>query len=371
MSRPRPATRKERGDSDEALRWYREAFEKSEGPATRLQWGASYVSALVELAPHDEARDRAGGRASARRGGAPAGRLLRAQRALAAAHRQAAARVEPRRQATTRCSPRLQREARCDLRGAAPQRRRAGRPAAACSTRPRSRAPEPKRDRHALDISLAHPPRAPMPALLSRSSTWRSASGGARSSTTSRSASRPGEKFALVGESGSGKSITALSVLRLVDAATTTGRIRFGGEDLMQKSRARDARHPRRGDRHDLPGADDRAEPALHGRQPDRRGARAARGAASERGACACDRTAGEDRHSRSGAPRRFLSAPAVGRAAPARDDRDGAGVPAAAADRRRADDRARRHDPGADPRAARRSCSARWAWRCSSSRTT
>ena len=32
-----------------------------------------------------------------------------------------------------------------------------------------------------------------------------------------------GEKFALVGESGSGKSITALSVLRLVDAASTTG----------------------------------------------------------------------------------------------------------------------------------------------------
>jgi microcin C transport system ATP-binding protein len=33
-----------------------------------------------------------------------------------------------------------------------------------------------------------------------------------------------GEKFALVGESGSGKSITALSVLRLVDAAVTTAR---------------------------------------------------------------------------------------------------------------------------------------------------
>jgi len=45
-----------------------------------------------------------------------------------------------------------------------------------------------------------------------------------------------GEKFALVGESGSGKSITALSVLRLVDAAVTTGAIRFGGEDLTQKS---------------------------------------------------------------------------------------------------------------------------------------
>ena len=45
-----------------------------------------------------------------------------------------------------------------------------------------------------------------------------------------------GEKFALVGESGSGKSITALSVLRLVDAATTTGAIHFDGEELTAKS---------------------------------------------------------------------------------------------------------------------------------------
>jgi microcin C transport system ATP-binding protein len=46
----------------------------------------------------------------------------------------------------------------------------------------------------------------------------------------------PGEKFALVGESGSGKSITALSVLRLVDGARTTGAIRFGGADLFARS---------------------------------------------------------------------------------------------------------------------------------------
>ena len=46
----------------------------------------------------------------------------------------------------------------------------------------------------------------------------------------------PGEKFALVGESGSGKSITALSVLRLVDAAVTTGAIRFEGVDLVSKT---------------------------------------------------------------------------------------------------------------------------------------
>jgi microcin C transport system ATP-binding protein len=45
-----------------------------------------------------------------------------------------------------------------------------------------------------------------------------------------------GEKFGLVGESGSGKSITALSILRLVDAARTSGIVRFAGEDLMRKS---------------------------------------------------------------------------------------------------------------------------------------
>ncbi len=47
---------KKRGDKAEALHWYEEAFAKSEGPATRLQWGSGYVSALIELAPGDEAR---------------------------------------------------------------------------------------------------------------------------------------------------------------------------------------------------------------------------------------------------------------------------------------------------------------------------
>ena len=42
-----------------------------------------------------------------------------------------------------------------------------------------------------------------------------------------------GEKFGLVGESGSGKSITALSVLRLVEGAQTMGSVRLSGEDLM------------------------------------------------------------------------------------------------------------------------------------------
>ena len=47
------------------------------------------------------------------------------------------------------------------------------------------------------------------------------------------------------------------------------------------------------------------------------------------------------------------LPARVLGRHAPAGDDRDGALARAADADRRRADDGARRHDPGADPAAA------------------
>ena len=45
-----------------------------------------------------------------------------------------------------------------------------------------------------------------------------------------------GERFALVGESGSGKSVTALSVLRLVADANTSGEILWAGENLLDKS---------------------------------------------------------------------------------------------------------------------------------------
>jgi thioredoxin-related protein len=44
------------GRTEESLRWFEQAFDKSEGPATRLQWGASYLNALVDLAPADAAR---------------------------------------------------------------------------------------------------------------------------------------------------------------------------------------------------------------------------------------------------------------------------------------------------------------------------
>jgi microcin C transport system ATP-binding protein len=45
-----------------------------------------------------------------------------------------------------------------------------------------------------------------------------------------------GERVALVGESGSGKSVTALSVLRLLNDAQVSGAIRLDGEDLLAKS---------------------------------------------------------------------------------------------------------------------------------------
>nr|WP_284047474.1 dipeptide ABC transporter ATP-binding protein [Guyparkeria hydrothermalis] len=50
-----------------------------------------------------------------------------------------------------------------------------------------------------------------------------------------------GERLALVGESGSGKTVTALSILRLFEAsdATTSGRIRFEGEDVLGMSEPR------------------------------------------------------------------------------------------------------------------------------------
>ena len=44
------------GQTAEALRWYRQAYDRSEGAATRLQWGAAYLGALVDLAPDDGVR---------------------------------------------------------------------------------------------------------------------------------------------------------------------------------------------------------------------------------------------------------------------------------------------------------------------------
>ena len=47
---------RKQGRTAEALDWYEQAFARSVGPATRLQWGASYVTAVLELSPQDTPR---------------------------------------------------------------------------------------------------------------------------------------------------------------------------------------------------------------------------------------------------------------------------------------------------------------------------
>jgi hypothetical protein len=47
---------KKRGDKVAAVNWYEQAYNASKGPATRLQWGVSYVTNLVEMSPAEDAR---------------------------------------------------------------------------------------------------------------------------------------------------------------------------------------------------------------------------------------------------------------------------------------------------------------------------
>ncbi len=49
---------KKAGDAKAAVDWYEQAWRKSEGPATRLQWGVGYVGQLLELQPTDLERIR-------------------------------------------------------------------------------------------------------------------------------------------------------------------------------------------------------------------------------------------------------------------------------------------------------------------------
>ena len=169
-----------------------------------------------------------------------------------------------------------------------------------------------------------------------------------------------GETLALVGESGSGKSVTALSILQLLPypaaAHTPESSIRFAGEELVGAAAGAAARGARQPHRDGLPGADDLAQPAAHARKADRRDAADPQAHVGRGGARAHARAVAPGRPARRRKPARRLSAPALGRAAPAGDDRDGDRQRARHPDRRRADDRARRDDPGADPRADARS---------------
>jgi hypothetical protein len=47
---------KRRGDIAGVLHWYEQAATKAVGPATRMQWGTTYLVTVIELAPQDTAR---------------------------------------------------------------------------------------------------------------------------------------------------------------------------------------------------------------------------------------------------------------------------------------------------------------------------
>jgi thioredoxin-related protein len=47
---------KKRGDKTTALNWYEQAYQSAKGPATRLQWGTTYLGNLIDLTPQDEVR---------------------------------------------------------------------------------------------------------------------------------------------------------------------------------------------------------------------------------------------------------------------------------------------------------------------------
>ena len=177
----------------------------------------------------------------------------------------------------------------------------------------------------------------------------------------------PGEVLAIVGESGSGKSVAVQTVVGLTRSpgAQIEGSARLGERGADRGERRRAAPGPRRADRDGLPGPDDLLQPGLPGRRPDRRGdPRPPAGGRQGRGAPAGGRAARLGRHPRPRAAGRRLPARALGRDAAAGDDRDGAGARARGADRRRADDRARRHRPGPDPCPARASSTASADWR-------
>ena len=99
-------------------------------------------------------------------------------------------------------------------------------------------------------------------------------------------------------------------------------------------------------------GAMNALNPVQPGRRPDRGADRGPAGAAP-RGGAQAGRRAARPRRDPQAAGRR-VPARAVGRHAPAGDDRDGARVRPGDRHRRRADDGPRRHGPGADPPAAR-----------------
>ena len=168
----------------------------------------------------------------------------------------------------------------------------------------------------------------------------------------------PGEVLAIVGESGSGKSVTAQTIIGL----TRSPNARIEGSVRAARRRADRGRRRRSCARSAASRSAMVFQDPMTSFNPVYRvgtqiveAIRAHRREigdkeARERAVEMLDSVGIPD----AGPARRRLPARVLRRHAPAGDDRDGAGAGARRADRRRADDRARRHRPGADPRPAR-----------------
>ena len=171
-----------------------------------------------------------------------------------------------------------------------------------------------------------------------------------------------GETVGIVGESGSGKSVTSYAVMRILDRAgrIAEGSVMFTNIDVRQASEddMRDAARPRNLD--DLPEPARGAQSDPQGRPPDRGRAAGARQGGALGGHREGHRDPRSGPHRAAARALSRLSVRTVRRHVPARRHRAGAGLPPAAADRRRADHRPRRHhaedgdgaDRGADARA-------------------
>ena len=214
---------------------------------------------------------------------------------------------------------------------------------------------------------------APRPRADPRRPQHRGRPSRSRAASSRRCATSPssstGRDHRLVGESGSGKSVTARTIMGLL-----TKRATIADADPHHPRRRRHPRHSPnarcaqlRGNQHldDLPGADELAEPGLHGRPADRRDPAPAQPDQPRRGdGSARSQLLEEVQIPEPEARLQAVSAPALRRPAPARHDRHGARQPARRPDRRRADDRARRHRPGADPQPDQRAARRATAWR-------
>ena len=168
----------------------------------------------------------------------------------------------------------------------------------------------------------------------------------------------PGERVGIVGESGCGKTITGLSILRLLpnNLAGLDGSILFDGVDLARCCSPREMRAIR-GRRIAMIFQEPMSalDPVFTVGHQIAETLRVHTGDRQGGGEGAHPRHAAPGRHRLAGAAHRRLSAPALRRHAPARDDRGQPDLRAAAADRGRADHRARRHRAGADPGTAAR----------------